>query len=498
MKNFPLSIRTQLLLWLVIPMMVLLLVGGAFSYGLAISLATDAYDRGLLDTVYSIARCIERKGDKITCDVPPAALAIMQDDVNDRVYYQVLDEKLNLIAGDKDMPALKAPPDLSERTSDCHDGTIGGEEFRIAVVSVPLPGDPNSHVYVQVGEAVHQREHIADQILIGVTIPECAILALSGLLVWFGVRRGLVPLSKVRDAVASRSPIDLSPLDLENVPKEVRPLVTAINDLLGRLQQDLQAQRRFVANAAHQLRTPIAGLKTQSELALRQKDPAEINHALGLIHTGAARAARLANQLLALARAEPEAVDSRLWREIDLNAIGKNTCHEFVSEALSKKIDLGFEASQQPVYVRGDESSLHELACNLVHNAVQYTQEGGHVTVRIEQTTGSAGNFAHLVVEDNGPGIPAQEREHVFERFYRLDDRLGSGSGLGLAIVREIANMHGGEVDVGDGPGGAGTRVTVRFKSVSPNPPREGQGEQRKERAAGASAGDKTRTGSMR
>jgi len=484
----------------VIPILVLLLVGTALSYGLAISLATDAYDRGLVDEVYSIARCIQRKDGKLICDVPPTALALLQDDIHDKVYYQVLDQKLNMIAGDSAMPAMQPSADLAGKTSDCHGGTIGGEDVRIAMVSVPAPGDPHSIVYIRVGETMHQRERIADQILIGIAVPQLAIFSLSALLVWFGVRRGLVPLSNVRDAVASRSPVDLRPLALENVPKEVRPLVTAINDLLERLQQDLQAQRRFVANAAHQLRTPIAGLKTQSELALRQTDPKEINHALGLIHTGAERAARLANQLLALARAEPEAVDSQLWREIDLNLVGKNTCREFVSEALSKDIDLGFESSKVPVYVRGDESSLHELACNLVHNAVQYTQNGGNVTVRIEETAGSSGAFGHLVVEDNGPGIPAEEREHVFERFYRLIDRRVSGSGLGLAIVREIANMHDGEVSVGDGPGGAGTRVSVRFKVVDSGVGREqADGSAgRSLRGAGAVAGDRPRTGPIR
>jgi two-component system sensor histidine kinase TctE len=307
---------------------------------------------------------------------------------------------------------------------------------------------------------MHARDRIADQILIGVIVPQFAILALSALLVWFGVRRGLVPLSKLRDAVATRSPVDLRPLPIQDVPKEVRPLVTAINELMDRLQQDMEAQRRFVANAAHQLRTPIAGLKTQSELAIRQKDMQEIQHALGLIHMGAERAARLANQLLALARTEPGAVDAGFWRELDLNTIGKNACKEFVPEALTKGIDLGFEAAHQPAVIVGDQLSLHELVCNLIHNAVLYTQAGGAVTVRIEQVEEG---HASLIVEDNGPGIPKEERERVFERFYRLIDKSVAGSGLGLAIVREIAHLHGATVSLGDGPFGVGAKVTVGF-----------------------------------
>jgi two-component system sensor histidine kinase TctE len=268
-----------------------------------------------------------------------------------------------------------------------------------------------------------------------------------------------MPLRNVRDAVASRSPVDLSPIALDNVPGEVRPLVTAINELLDRLQEDLQAQRRFVANAAHQLRTPIAGLKTQTEVALRQKDPEELQHALRLIHMGADRAARLANQLLALARAEPGAVDSKRWRRFDLTALAKSACHEFVHQAISKNIDLGFDAPEGALFIRGDEASLHELVCNLIHNAVQHTPSDGHVTVR----TATEGEFVDFIVEDDGPGIPEEERERVFERFYRLIDRKVGGSGLGLSIVREIALLHRAEVSLADGPGGLGARARVRF-----------------------------------
>ena len=467
MKRLTPSIRTQLLFWLVIPILVLLSVGVALSYGLAIGLATDAYDKGLLDSVYAIARCIERKGDKIVVDVPPAALAILQDDISDKVYYQVLDKDGKLIAGNRDMPPFKPRVDLVENASDCRDATIGGEQVRIAVVNVAVPRDPKAHVYIQVGETMHQRERIADQILVGIIIPQFGILALSALLVWFGVRRGLMPLGNVRDAVASRSPVDLSPLAVDNVPREVRPLVTAINELLDRLEKDLQAQRRFVANAAHQLRTPIAGLKTQTEVALRQTNPEDVKHALSLIHVGAERAARLANQLLALARAEPGAVDPQTWRTYDLSSVAKNACREFVPQALSKNIDLGFDAWHQPVFIKCDEASLHELTCNLIHNAVQYTQAGGSVTVRVERSVTASGVFADLVVEDNGPGIPLEERDQVFERFYRLIDRKVSGSGLGLAIVREIALLHEADIAIGDGPNCIGTRVLVRFRPVT-------------------------------
>jgi two-component system sensor histidine kinase TctE len=279
-------------------------------------------------------------------------------------------------------------------------------------------------------------------------------------------------LNNLRDAVASRTPVDLGPIAVEDVPKEVRPLVTAINELLQRLQDDMQSQRRFVANAAHQLRTPIAGLKTQTELALRQSDPADVQHALSLIRTGAERAARLAYQLLALARSEPGAANTELFQQVDLNVVAREATKEFVPEAIRKNIDLGFEGTSQPVHVLGDQSSLHELAANLIDNAVLYTPAGGHVTVRIEsgRRDNGVGKNAELIIEDDGPGIPAEERDRIFERFYRISDRSASasGSGLGLAIVREIANIHRAEVIVGDGPGGHGASVRIVFPLPSP------------------------------
>jgi two-component system sensor histidine kinase TctE len=253
-----------------------------------------------------------------------------------------------------------------------------------------------------------------------------------------------------------------------NTPREVRPLVKAINDLLELLREDMQAQRRFVANAAHQLRTPIAGLKMQSELALRQSEPEEITHALNLIHLGADRAARLANQLLALARAEPGAVDPDLWQVMDLNSLAKNVCRELVTQALSENIDLGFEESEQIVTIRGDQASLHELLSNLIENAILYTQSGGHVTVRTLKRSSVDGNERSIViVEDNGPGIAVEEREKVFERFYRISDRGVDGSGLGLAIVREIAKIHSAEVHLDVGPSGVGTSIAVDFPFVA-------------------------------
>ncbi|HEY9731180.1 MAG TPA: sensor histidine kinase N-terminal domain-containing protein [Drouetiella sp.] len=462
------SIRTQLLAWLVIPILVLLLVGAALTYGLAIRMATDAYDKALLDSVYSIAGCVKKQDGNLSVDIPPAALAILKDNMKDRVMYQVLDERHRIVAGDAKLPFPDfEDEDEQDHSVDYRDATVEGEPIRVASIKYQLPTNPGTYLYIQVAETLHGREQIADEILIGTLTTQFVIVTLSGLVVLLGVRRGLRPLNNLRDAVASRTPVDLGPIAVEDVPKEVRPLVTAINELLQRLQDDMQAQRRFVANAAHQLRTPIAGLKTQTELALRQNDPADVQHALSLIRTGAERAARLANQLLALARSEPGASNTDLFQLVDLNVVAREATKEFVPEAIRKNIDLGFEGTSHAIHVLGDQSSLHELAANLIDNAVLYTPTGGHVTVRVEPSreNGGAVKNPELIIEDDGPGIPAEERERIFERFYRLSDRSasGSGSGLGLAIVREIANVHRAEVIVGEGPDGHGASVRIVF-----------------------------------
>jgi two-component system, OmpR family, sensor histidine kinase TctE len=462
------SIRTQLLAWLVIPILVLLLVGALLTYGLAIGLATDAYDKALLDSVYSVANCVQMRQNRVIVDLPPAALAILKDDIKDRVFYQVLDEKGQILSGDSVLPPPKIEPGIELTSADYRDGNINGEDVRIACIKYPLPGQRERYVYIQVAETLHGREHVGEEIMVGVILPQLAMVVISGLMLWFGVTRGLRPLNSVRDAVASRSPLDLRPISITYTPREVRPLVKAINDLLELLREDMQAQRRFVANAAHQLRTPLAGLKMQSELALRQSEPDEIRHALNLIHLGADRAARLANQLLALARAEPGAVDPELWQVLDLNSLAKNVCRELVTQALAENIDLGFEESEQTVTIRGDQASLHELLSNLIENAILYTQSGGHVTVRtLKRSSSDANQRSIVIVEDNGPGIALEEREKVFERFYRISDRGVTGSGLGLAIVREIAKIHSAEVRLDDGPSGVGTSIAIDFPFIT-------------------------------
>ncbi len=459
------SLRRQLLQWLMTPVLVLMLVGALVTYGLAVAFATEGYDQALVDSVHSIASHIVSRNGKVVVDLPEVALEILKDNVKDKLYYQVKDSHGDVIASDTRIPESEFGnvTQLDEKEPDYTYGRIKGEEVRIAslLFREPRSGDK---VIIQVAETLRAREEFADKILIGVVVPQLLIVVSIGLAIFFGIRRGLTPLNDLRDALALRTPQDLGPIPEENVPREVRTLVGAINGLLERLHMEIEAQRRFVANAAHQLRTPVAGLKTQTELALRQTDPEDIKQALTHIRTSADRATRLTNQLLTLARTGPDGQDPRTRAVLDLSDVAKAVMGELVPQAVERKIDIGFEGTTEPTTMMGDRWALHELASNLIENAIRYTQDGGRVTVRVSAPNDKERIFE---VEDNGPGIPELERTRVFERFYRVpEDGVGtksSGSGLGLAIVREIANSHRADVKIMSARASEGTIIQVRF-----------------------------------
>jgi len=465
------SLRRQLLQWLMTPVLVLWFVGALVTYTLAIAFATEGYDQALVDNVHSIASHIVSRDGRVVVDLPPVALEILKDNVKDKLYYQVKDSNNRVIASDTRIPESEfgAVADLNEKEPEFSYGRIRGEEVRIAALLFrePLSG---SRVIIQVAETLRAREEFADKILIGVVGPQLLIVIGIGLAIFLGIRRGLTPLNILRDELAMRTPHDLGPIPEEDVPREVRTLVSAINGLLHRLHLDIEAQRRFVANAAHQLRTPVAGLKTQTELALRQTDPSDIKHALSQIRTSADRATRLTNQLLTLARTGPDAQDPRSRSRLELTEIARAVMTELVPQAVERNIDIGFEGCDVPALILGDRWALHELCSNLVENAIRYTQDGGRITVRV---TCPSDKVCVFEVEDNGPGIPELERTRVFERFYRVSDgglAKNSGSGLGLAIVREIANVHDAKVDIksaNSSSASEGTIVQVLFSACS-------------------------------
>ncbi len=330
----------------------------------------------------------------------------------------------------------------------------------------------SDYALVQVAETLEKRSQLANEIIRGVIVPQFVVLPIAVVLVWFGLSRGLAPLADLQQRIRLRQPDDLSPIDARGAPEEIAPLVSSFNELLARLSQNIEMQQRFLADAAHQMKTPLAGLRTQAELAVRETDPQELRRTLRHIAVSTERATHLINQLLALARAEYQGSDPSRFEVVDLVPLARDLVRDSVAEAIARQIDLGFEEPEQSARVVAAPMLVREMLKNLLDNALRYTPRGGSVTVRIRKLEGSV----YLEVEDNGPGIPEGERQRVFDRFYRILGTNVDGSGLGLAIVREIAEQHDALIRVGSSlastdPQRPGTLISVEFEAIDASQP---------------------------
>lgn len=499
------SLFGEILDWMLVPLLLLWPMSAALTWLVAQNIAARPYDRDLAQLTRMISRqlLVAAEADPARSGalrLPEPAAALLRSDDVDRVYFQVLGERGELLAGDRELPApdldpaVAAPP-LGE--VQFRDELVQNEPVRVASLRLaPAPGDPQRISVVQVGETMEKRSRLTTEIIKGVLLPQYVILPVAVLLVWFALARGIAPLSQLQQRIQRRQSHDLSPIDQHDVPEEVAPLVNAINDLLTRLDQSMSTQKHFLADAAHQLKTPLAGLRTQAELAQREidnggGDPQSVKRSLQQIARSSQRAAHMVNQLLAMARAEDEE-QARRAQDYSLVRLATDTVQDFVPRALDKRIDLGYEgpelAGDSVPRLHGQPLLVREMIRNLVDNALQYTPEGGTVTVRV--TPDPFGQVLVLQVEDNGPGIPEAERELVFQPFYRALGTNVDGSGLGLAIVREIADRHQASVTIDQARaptapvagGGPGTLFTVRFplparrpapETVQP-PPAEG------------------------
>jgi two-component system sensor histidine kinase TctE len=438
------SLHRQLLLWLVLPQLVLWLGAAFVTYDLAARYAERAIDSGLLQATRSLARQVKPIGSGLLIDFPRAAQDIIEADPDDRAFYMVSTPPGQFILGNRRLPLPREAPATPRDGPIFYDAVIEGTRLRIAALYLTI-GEAGARqtLLVQIARSRAGRDELARGILVDTVLPLSALVALMTLIVWAGIRAGLAPLARLTALVERRAPNDLAPLALQAAPQELRSLVGALNQLLGAVQESVAAQRRFLADAAHQLRTPLAGLKGQAEIALADnRDPA-LAARLARLHESARRSAHLVHQLMVLARAEPEAAGALPTARLDLRALAAEVAAEQVPRALQAGIDLGVDEAAQdsPVPVLGSAALLREAVANLVDNAIRYAGRGAEVTltVRLE------GPLAVLEVADTGPGLPAEQIEAVFARFFRGTEE-GGGCGLGLAIVREIVTRHGGRV----------------------------------------------------
>ncbi len=480
--NEPRSLFGEILDWMLAPLLLLWPMSIFLTYLVAQGIADRPYDRELGVVVRAIAQQAGTEAPHtdgppgVGLRMPSLAGELLRADETGNVYFQVRDTRGALVAGDEGLPR---PADDGAQVGELRfrDASMRDEPVRVAYMRVAPPGADGEHaLLVQVAETREKRTRLANDIIKGVILPQFVILPLAVVLVWFALTRGIKPLARLQQRIRRRESSDLSPIDARGVPDEVAPLVRAINDLLARLDQSISTQKQFLADAAHQLKTPLAGLRMQAELAGREidagaSDAASLKRSLQQIASSSQRAAHMVNQLLAMARAEDR---EQALRKQDLNLaeVVRDTVRDFVPKAMEKRIDLGYEGPQDAdgVLLHGQPVLVREMVRNLVDNALQYTPAGGTVTARV--VAEPFGRVLVLQVEDNGPGIAEAERELVFQPFYRPADTVVEGSGLGLAIVREAAEQHGATISVDDalpralaavGGSGPGTLITVRF-----------------------------------
>ncbi len=484
-----LSLFGEILDWMLAPLLLLWPMSVALTWLVAQGIANKPYDRALAELTREIAGHVSalsspeaeaRQRARVAMD--QAVVRLLKADDEDLVYFQVLGTRGEFVAGDADLPVpLELPPAAEVRF---RDDVVRDEPVRVAYLWLGGSDDgPGGGPLVQTAETLQKRSLLATEIIKGVILPQFVILPLAVLLVWLALARGIRPLAELQQRIRRRESTDLSPIAERDVPEEVAPLVAAINDLLQRLDQSISTQRHFLADAAHQLKTPLAGLRMQAELAGREieqghGDPQALRHTLAQIALGSQRAAHTVNQLLAMARAEDQG--QALQREpVDLAGIVRDVVRDFVPKAMELRIDLGYEGPDETpaggqdrgAWVLAQPVLLRELVRNLVDNALQYTPREGAVTARV--VPDPFGQVIVLQVEDTGPGVPAAERELIFRPFYRALGTNVDGTGLGLAIVMEIVQQHEAQISVADaavrgGDNGPGALFTVRFAAYVP------------------------------
>jgi len=458
MKTKQRSLKTEILLRLAIPLIFFIGFESVLSYFVTLHHVDVAYDRWLLDSARSLTQEIKVRNGKIFVELPPAALEIFKWDESDKTYFKIISEEKGMLAGDKFVPEP-----FDSKTDWTHpvffDDEMYGEPVRVVSMSITRE-NTSEKVFVHVAETLNKRRNMMTDILLADLLPQMALVLLTGIYLVVGVKRGLQPLHVLAGEIAQRSSRDLRPISDRHVFLEVRALTDTINDLLERLSAAIATQQRFIANAAHQLRTPLAGLKLQVERAQREQDLSAMKPALTHIQGCADRMSHLTTQLLVLARSEPVNGDYEL-RPVDLCKLARETCMDWVPKALQQHMELSFEGSKRAVYVRGDEVLLRELLANLLDNAICYGHAQGNIVVKVKSHPAP-----RLIVEDDGPGIPEAEMDKVIERFYRIPGSPGDGCGLGLAIVKEIADLHKARLELSRVNAAGGTRIELVFKQA--------------------------------
>lgn len=452
------GLKRRLAFWLFGVLSALLAVDAWYSYSDALGAANQAYDRSLSASVKGIAERVYATEKEVVVDIPYSALELFEAGSSDRIFYSVGIPGDKVITGYEDLPL---PESISPNSPVFYDGIYKGQQLRLGAMLKPLyRAEFPKPVIIIIGETINTRQEVVHHLFLREVARKALLIVVALAVALFATMIAVQPIDNLGQAIRQRPEDDLTPISALGVPHEVKPLVEAINLHMERISAMLEARRRFITDAAHQLRTPLAVLNTQAEYALRQHSESDMRPAIEALHRSLGSAIRLANQLLSLSRAEPINGLMVARQAVDIAAVARDMVVELLPLAARKNIDLGIEGDGQPIVVDGHPVLLRELIANLVDNALRYTPESGVVTVAVDQAPDRAAT-ARLRVIDNGPGIPAEFRAQVFLRFFRLDGSDYTGSGLGLSIVREIVLGHGGDITLSDAPGVSGLLVEV-------------------------------------
>lgn len=452
-------------------MMMIIILDSTFLFYQGDTLRRETFDRDLAETAKSLGLIFKKSSEKKVHDIDEYSISLLLKEPHDKMFYSIRDDQGRFLFGNPEV-TYHAAEDLDPTDPDdfnVYFDNIKGESVR--VVSIPVEHtikNVKKQFFIQVAETRNQRTEIQRQIIFWIVIPQLILLISALILVRFAVKRGLSPILYLNEKIIARSYKDLKPIDIENVPLEVDRLVGSLNNLMAELDSAIKSENRFVNDAAHQLRTPLAGILVQIQLAQESQDNEEIKRRLEQISQSSKRLIHIINQLLSLSKTQPEAMHTSQFTQLDLVALVKKTMQDLFSLADLKKIDLGYEGSDTEAIIMGNEEKLYDLIHNLIDNAIKYTPNLGKVNISVE----SKNNKICLIVEDTGKGIPKEDQPNVFKRFYRGDNVTQSGedagAGIGLAIAKEIANMHEATIEIDSRNEKSGTRFYAYFDAVVP------------------------------
>ncbi|MGH8191577.1 MAG: sensor histidine kinase N-terminal domain-containing protein [Rhodanobacteraceae bacterium] len=463
------SLRRRLLLFVALPLLAVLVCGGIINYVIGLHYANKVYDRWLLNSANAMADLVN--SDAGRNELSDQARILLQFSVHDRNIFAVRSLRYGVLAGDEDLP--QPNPAASGNLPVFTNFTDHGQAMRMASVFLTNKADPGDTLVISTAESVRNRKTLARELLVSTVPIELLLICVAMALVWLGINRGLRVLDPLAHELRMRDVGDLSPLRTIDAPLEVQPLVATIDALLSRLDRMLRQQQRFIADAAHQLRTPLAGLRLQAERALADPRPDTVREALTHVERLSAGTARAAGQLLALARAQAPDESLGVAVPIDLAAVVRDEVSARVPDAIARGVDLGYQGPEHGISIIGDAVLLREMLGNLIDNAVRYGRRGNSiVTVGLQQDVDRG---CTLSVQDNGPGVAPELVPRLGERFFRAMGNGHEGTGLGLAIVREIAERHGADLAFVNHSDPHGLRVEIRFPRTTPQRPAKTQ-----------------------